>query len=287
MSTQGAGGIPEVKNWRDMCGGGVKFLGGEDMRRMFTRVKTVFLALAVFAVVPIASLQAQTLDGSNVDSRVLMGLAINEAAVQARMPEGWVAIAFPRGPMAGANLLIGFEDRAIALDAEGKPKTPATARAVSLLGLAKQKDGDGVRLYVLRVYSTAPELLPYGNAIAAQVTRSTSSESHADGSQARTDNWVAATSDGKLELSLSFSTGRRSWAPSKAEIFSSVDPSVVRILDYQQLVDVLQSDALGKPLAGEVDLTSNIAGITDLFDGNQKVLAILDIPVYVRKVFLP
>ncbi|MDU8926394.1 hypothetical protein RXV86_03255 [Alisedimentitalea sp. MJ-SS2] len=245
------------------------------------------VAVLALVLAPLASaLEAQTLVGSNVDSRVLLGLSTDAEALQARMPDGWTAIAFPKGPMKGANMLIGFEDRAVALDAEGKPLTPSVSKGVALLALAKETDGKGIRLYVMRVYSTAPDLLPYGNAMAADITRATTRDDGADGKQARTDHWVAMMADGKLELKLGFTTGRRGWSPSKAKLYSTADPTVIRIFDYQQMVDVQQSDGLGKPMAGTIELTNSIADAADLL-GTAKVVAVLDIPVYVRKVFKP
>ena len=256
------------------------------MKRFIQKTRLMAAAVIAFAASGFGAM-AQTPVGTDVDSRVLIGLSVDPAAVQARMPEGWSAVPFPSGPMKGANLLMGFEDRAIALDAEGKPKSPSSAMAVAVLGLGKKTDGDEVRLYVLRVYSTAPELLPYGNAVAAGITRKTSREDATDGSQARTDHWTAVTPDGRIELALGFTTGRRGWAPSKAKLFSNADPSVVRILDYQQLVDVLQSDGMGKPMSGTAALTGDLAEMADLMGDGMKVMAILDIPVYVRTVLAP
>ncbi|WP_137699763.1 hypothetical protein [Marimonas lutisalis] len=255
------------------------------MTPLIKHCKMMLTALAVATIAGTA--YSQTLEGSNIDSRVLVGFKTNAEAVQSHMPEGWRSIGFPAGPMKGANLLVGFEDRQMALDAEGKPRPPATSRAVAILGLAKQEAGDDVRLYVLRVYTTNDAFDTYGNTVVSQITRATTSQPAEDGGQDRTDHWSLSTDDGRLEMKLAFKTGRRNWAPSKAKVFSNADPSIARLFDYTQLVDVLKSDGLGKPMAGEFEITNKLKGLSGLLDGTQDAVAIMDIPVYVRQVYIP
>ena len=47
------------------------------------------------------------------------------------------------------------------------------------------------------------------------------------------------------------------------------------------------SEPAGKALAGETTFTTTIPEIAPLFDGNEKLIGIISVPVYVRQVFLP
>ena len=68
----------------------------------------LLLLLAVFVSVPVT---AEIAVGSNIDSRVVLAYKVNDAAAQALLPEGWKLLTLPKGPLAGANLLVAFIDR--------------------------------------------------------------------------------------------------------------------------------------------------------------------------------
>ena len=246
------------------------------------------LFLLVFFAFFGAVAQAETLVGSNVDSRMLIGFKVNADAMQSRVPEGWASIPFPGGPLKGANLLAVLIDRKLERDAEGKPKSPSTSRAMALIGLGKQIGGDGVRLYVYRIYATPQDYDPYGNAVQAGISRTTSTEGPANAGRARTEVWtVAPQGGGELGISARFTSGTRSWVSDEARPYSNMNPDFFRIYRYDQLVDLVTSTPVGKPLTGTFDFSSTVAELADVFDGSQEVVAIMDVPVYVREIYLP
>ncbi|MCP3971145.1 MAG: hypothetical protein GY717_12670 [Rhodobacteraceae bacterium] len=168
--------------------------------------------IALLIALPRGAAQAETMVGSNVDSRVILGVSANADGVQAMMPEGWTTIAFPAGPLKGANLLLAMIDSKIEMDPYGKPLVPASRRAAGVVGLAKQTDGEAVRMFVLRIYTTAPHRDPYGNALAADIDRTQSLSCPADGARHSADNWhVAPMGGGDLTLVLNHATGKRGW----------------------------------------------------------------------------
>lgn len=254
-----------------------------------TMLRAFVLALALPILLTGARVvQAETLVGSNLDSRVIVGLRAPADGVQAWMPKGWTSVPFPRGPLAGANLLTVMIDRKLGMDAEGKPLSPPSRRAVAIVGLAKQDDGDAVRMYVLRIYTTAPDSDPYGNAMRAGIARESGLTGPADGGRESTDFWRVETEDGgQLVLRLNYTTGARSWTPGERLPYSAAQPDYFRIYRFEQLVDLVMSKAVGKPINGEMTLESTVLELADIFDGTEEVVAVLDIPVYIRKVFLP
>ena len=224
--------------------------------------------------------------GSNIDSRVLVGLKGNSDGVQSLMPDGWASIPFPSGPLKGSNSLLVLIDGVLELDAEGKPLNPASRRAAVLVGLGKKEDA--VRMYVLRILTTVPERDPYGVAEGAEIERTRSLSGPANGARQSSDEWRIKTSQGgDLVFTLNYVTGKRGWTPGELFPHSASDPDFSRIYRYDQMVDLVVSTALGKPSSGEFSLTNSIGGLSAVLDGTHEVTAVMDVPVYVRKVYLP
>lgn len=247
-------------------------------------LRPLVLALVLFGLSMPA--QSETFVGSNVDSRVLVGLSANSDGVQSLMPEGWASIPFPSGPLKGSNLLLALIDGVLEMDPEGKPLDPASRRAAVLVGLGKKDDA--VRMYVLRILTTVPERNPYGVATAAEIARIKSLSGPANGARASSDEWRIMLSEGEeLVFALDYTTGKRGWTPGELLPYSAADPDFSRIYRYDQMVDLVTSSALGKPSSGEFSLTSNVTELAAIFDGSQEIIAVMDVPVYVRKVYLP
>lgn len=231
---------------------------------------------------------AETLVGTDIESRMIVGISAEPAAVKAMLPEGWMPIAFPRGPLKGANLLVSFVDGHVMTDADGKPRDPASRRAVTLVSLSKQATGDAVRLFVVGLYTTAPGNDPYGLAQRAAIARETSLTGPADGARDSANFWRAVTeSGGQLVLRVNYTTGKRGWSSSEALSYSAANPEFHHIYRYDGITDVVMSAAMEKPVNGTFKLTSTVLELAEIFDGNEKVMAILDVPVRVRKTYLP
>lgn len=235
-----------------------------------------------------AEAEAETPVGSNVDSRVLVGVSASADTVQTFLPEGWSSVPFPSGPLGGANLLLVFIDSLVQYDAEGKPLAPASRRAVALVSLGKQTTGDEVRLFVLRIYTTTPEVDPYKVNLAAEISRKSSVEGPANGGRARSDTWeVEVSSGGTLSFQLDYKTGTPSWTPGEAFPHSASVPDFSRIYRFRQMVDLVASTSLGKPSSGEFSLKSSVPELGSLLDGSEEIVAVMDVPVYVREIWLP
>jgi hypothetical protein len=256
---------------------------GITLRRRLGTFLTVIAALTFQGIA-----EAETPVGSNVDSRVLVGVSAPADGVQTLLPEGWKSVPFPDGPLGGANLLLVFIDSLVQFDAEAKPLAPASRRALALVSLGKMADGDEVRLYVLRMYTTTPEVDPYRVNVAAEIARKSSLEGPANGGRERSDTWeVEVSSGGTLRFQLDYKTGTPSWAPGEALPHSASVPDFSRIYRFRQLVDLVASTPLGKPKSGEFNVTSNVPELASILDGSEEIVAVMDVPVYVREISLP
>lgn len=230
--------------------------------------------------------QAETPVGSNVDSRVLVGVRVNQDALQTLMPEGWKSISWPSGPLKGSNLLIGLIDGILEMDPEGTPLDPPNRRAMVLVGLGKGVDG--VRGYVLRIMTTVPERNPYSVAVPAAISRTRTLSDPAEGPRTVSDSWtIQPEGGGAVSITLDYTAGKRGWSAGESTPYSGADPTFSRIYRYDQMVDLVVSEGLGKPSSGSYDVTSSVPELSGLFDGSEKIMTVMDVPVYVRDVSLP
>jgi len=252
------------------------------------RFRTVALLLAA-ALICTGPARAETKVGATVESRLLVGFKVDDAAAQAWMPEGWKAITLPKGPLAGANVMLVLMDRHLILDPEGKPQTPSSGRAAALLSYGVAEGQPGPRLFITRVFEPAPIVDPYGNSVPAQITRSAQSSVGADGATTRSEAWVVTPeAGGKITVDLSFASGTGTLVKgAEALPYSAARPEFHRIYRYDQMVELVMSAAMDKPVAGDVAVTVDLPDMAAMFDGSQQLAAILSIPVYIRDVFLP
>lgn len=244
------------------------------------------LVVALAIVGLSAPAQSEDYVGSNIDSRVLVGLKGSSDGIQSLMPDGWSSIPFPSGPLKGSNLLLALIDGVLEMDAEGEPLDPASRRAAVLVGLGKKEDT--VRMFVLRILTTVPERNPYGVAESAEIERTKSLSGPANGARLSSDEWrIRPEQGGELVFTLNYTTGRRGWTPGELFPYSASNPDFSRIYRYDQLIDLVVSTSLGKPSSGDFSLTNSASELASIFDGAHEITAVMDVPVYVRKVYLP
>ncbi|WP_305969426.1 MULTISPECIES: hypothetical protein [unclassified Mameliella] len=231
---------------------------------------------------------AETPIGSVVESRVLVGLTVAPDKMNAAMPEGWASVPFPAGPFKGANAMVSFLDGHLVLDAGGNPATPTQRTTAALLGLGKPPQSKDVRLFILKVYTDDPEANRYGSTHTASVTRSRTLSGSSDGARRLTERWTVAPEDGgEISLDLSYTLGTPRWGTGSSKGFSAEDTDFHVTQTYEQMADVAMSVAMGKPLDGEITLDATAAGLAALFDGQQEIVAVVNIPYYRRALSIP
>ena len=251
-------------------------------------LKSVLRALVLLFWLVALSLasQAETLFSRNIDSRVLVGLKADPSAVQSFLPEGWSSVPFPAGPLKGADLLLALIDGELEMDAEGKPLDPASRRAAVLVGLGKQ--GDAVRMFVLSMLTTVPERDPYGVGSVAEIERTSTVSGPPNADRRSSDEWrISPESGGEIVFTLTYTSGKRGWSPGELFPHSASNPEFSRIYRYRQMIDLVASEALGKASSGEFSLTNSSAEWAEVLGGDVEIVAVMDVPVYVRDVYLP
>ena len=247
--------------------------------------------LATVFIFTIATLgnapRAETLVGSNVDSRVVVAFKVSDAAAQSWMPEGWsVTPVAKKGPLAETNLFVIFIDRLLNLNSEGKPAEPAAFRGVALASVGLKAEER--RLFVTRVYISDATVNPYKNSVGATISRKTATQGSQGQPAAGTDDWSVAVGDGEaLTLGMVYQGGAPGWSEKEAMPYSNVEPEFHRIYRYQQIADLLRSTPIGVDKLESFAFTTSIKEIAPMFDGSEELIAVFNIPWYQRKTFLP
>ena len=243
----------------------------------------------VFLVSSVVTVAAETKVGSTVESRVLLGFKVNEAAIANMLPEGWVSITLPTGPVGGSNLIVALIDRHVILGADGKPGDPSSGPTVAFLSYAKKEGVEGVRGFVTRVYEEPPVVNPYGNSVAADIDRIAGYADAGGGDRVQSELWtVQPEGGGELILNLDYKVGGLMWSTGgESRPYSSVDPDFFRIYRYDQLAGLAMNAAMGRALNGTVSFTATNPDLATLFDGSEELVSIVSIPTYVRNISLP
>ena len=253
----------------------------------FTNSIKALCLITTVAVAPMAA-KAETLVRSTVESRLLLGFKVDDAAAQAWLPEGWAPLTLPKGPLAGTNMIVSFMDRHVILDPEGKTDTPASNRAVALLSYAVSPDVKGPRAFITRIWETPPVVNPYSNSLPAVISRSASSDGSGEAAGQRSESWnVAPEGGGTMTVTLNYESGPKVFSPGQESLpYSAADPEYHEIYRYDQLAELVSNSQIGKPLKGDIAFSTDIAELAPMLDGAVTPVAIVSIPVYVRQVYL-
>ena len=258
------------------------------MRRLLVHWFACSLA-AIFVLSSVVSVAAETSVGSTVESRVLLGFKVNDLAVGDMLPEGWVPVTLPQGPVGGANLIVALIDRHLILDANGSPEDPSSGPNVAFLVYGRKDGVEGVRGFVTRVYEEPPLVDPYSNSVAADINRVSGYTDAGGGARTQSELWtVLPDGGGEITFDLNHKIGGFMWSTgAESRQYSAVNPDFFRIYRYDQLAGLAMNVSMGRELDGTASFASTDPDLAKLFDGSEDLVAIVSIPTYVREVSFP
>ncbi len=230
----------------------------------------------------------ETLYQSTVENRVLLAFKVDGTALGEVMPDGWVPITLPKGPVAGSNLILSFFDKLLITDAEGAPTDPASQPVLALVAYGKAEGVEGVRTFVTGIYEVPPLADPFGLSEAADITRDAAMRYDAEG-RTRSEAWtVRPESGGAFAFDLDYKVKGYGWSQGGRSVpYSAVETDFHQIYVYDQLAELAMNPGLGRELDGSFTYTAEIPALSGLFDGTEELVAIVSVPVYVREVYRP
>jgi hypothetical protein len=236
---------------------------------------------------PIADCTSTGLDEISVETRTLLGLAIEARSLESLLPPGWAVDEPAQGPVAGANLFIMVADRLLVQDAGGQAlEGQASDRLVVLAIPAAAPEAAG--LVIVGGYSARPAAVPgfYQVFGSADIEFQRSLESH--GSELSREIWRVEGADGcHLRVGLEFTRAPPARSQSTTWAYSAVDPAIRRLYVADQGADVLQSGGRASERLRSLKVDARGGHLAHLFDGTERVLSATSLPWSMRQAFVP
>jgi hypothetical protein len=231
-------------------------------------------------------------------ARTMLAVEGNAAALQRRLPNGWELASYAgddlRGrALRGANLLVPFHEVYAVRTQEGQ--APAGLQQLSYIAFVSQARNQSTgQLGHIHwfTYTEDPAAIPgrYGDSTLANITRSQTFSKQRRGQTHVRETFSAVASNGQLQLSLAYQQGAMLiWTTAEQPnlpLYAATDPQVVRWYQEDQVMDVVRSDPQGINTVSEISL--DVRGeLSDVFDGNQRIVAVVIQRPYMRQVYVP
>ena len=230
-------------------------------------------------------------------ARTTLAVEANPAALQRRLPSGWELAPYAgedlRGSaLRGANLLVPFHEVYAVRTQDGQPAGLPQLSYIAFVSQARnQATGELGHLHWF-TYTEDPAGVPgkYGDGTLADITRSQTFTKQHRGQTQVLERFSAVAEGGTLQLSLAYQQGGMVvWVTAEQPdlpLYAAKDPRVERWYQEDQVLDVVRSDPLGVNRVSEfaLDVTGEL---DDVFDGNQRVVAVFIQRPYMRQVYVP
>jgi hypothetical protein len=229
-------------------------------------------------------------------SRTMIALKCNADALQSRLPEGWELAPYAgddfRGKMlAGANLIVPFHE-VYAVRDEHRPEGLAQLSYVPFLSQARHRDTGRIGHLHWRLYTEDPKGVPgkYQDATLARITRSQTFTKETLGVTQVSEEFSAVADEGQIRLSLRYQQGGAlAWVTAEVPnlpIYSARDPRIGRWYKEDQVFDIVRSAPQSIDRVAHIDIKGT-GELADIFDGTERVIAVVIQRPYMRQVFVP
>lgn len=222
------------------------------------------------------------------ENRLLLFFKLPETEAQAVLPEGWSLAPVPRGPAAGANVLMVMIDRVSAVGPDQQPLDPGENRLAVLVVFGQDAEAGEGGPVVVAGWSDAAGAVPgaYGNYSDAVVTferRIVAGETTDVEEQ-----WsVSGEGGARFGVALAYARTSPAFSTFDQKVYSGSDPSFYRIYRGDQGGIVAMSGPLAIGAAEDVKIEAEGDMLGALFDENAELVAVLHLPWYRRDTFLP
>lgn len=230
-------------------------------------------------------------------ARTMIALEGNAAALQRRLPSGWELAPYAgddlRGTsLRGANMLVPFHEVYAARTHEGQPAGLPQLSYIAFVSQARNQATGALGHVHWFTYTEDPAAVPgkYGDGTLADITRSQTFTKERRGETQVHERFSAVANSGEIHLSLAYRQGGMViWATAdkpNLALYAAKDPNVVRWYQEDQVMNVVRSDPLNVNGVSEISL--DVKGeLADVFDGNERVVAVVIQRPYMRQVYVP
>lgn len=223
---------------------------------------------------------------STTDARTMVHLSVNKDAVQKLLPAGWVSEP-GAGPVEGANVFIVFIEGIAGQDADGKPVLNIGKTVVLGVPVKNEKTGALAAMAVGGFVSDA-KAVPgaYDVYVHAEIAMEKTIRSEGAGTVVE-ERWSVTTPAGdKLQFSASYARGVGQRMHVEPRIHAAVRPDFYRVYKADQVVEIVHSSAGEGKRARNLVLRASGPQLGGIFDGQERVVAVMAIPAYARDIFV-
>jgi hypothetical protein len=130
----------------------------------------------------------------------------------------------------------------------------------------------------------------YGDGKLAHITRSQTFTKERRGETQIRETFSAVADSGEVHLSLAYEQGGiANWATAdkpNLPLYAAKDPTIVRWYEEDQVSNVARSDPMKINRVSEISLTVK-GELEDVFDGSERVVAVVIQWPYMRRVYAP
>jgi hypothetical protein len=229
-------------------------------------------------------------------ARTLVALEANAAALQRRLPDGWEPAPYAgddlRGTsLRGANMLIPFHEVYALRTRDGHRVGLSQVSYVAFISQGRNEATGALAHFHWFLYTEDPTGVPgkYRDGKLAHITRSQTFTKEQRGETQVRESFSAAANSGELRLSLAYRQGGTvAWITAEQPnlpLYAARDPSIVRWYQEEQVVNIVRSDPLKINAVSEISL--KVRGeLADVFDGNERVVAVVIQRPYIRQVYV-
>jgi hypothetical protein len=230
-------------------------------------------------------------------ARTVLALQGNPAALQRRLPSGWELAPYAgddlRGTsLRGANMLVPFHEVYAVRTHDGRPTGLPQLSYIAFISQARNQAMGALAHVHWFTYTEEEAGVPgkYRDAKLAQITRSQTFSKERRGETQVRESFSAVAESGEVHLSLAYvQGGMLIWATAdkpNLPLYAAQDPSIVRWYQVDEVMDVARSDPLKVDRVSEISL--KVQGeLEDVFDGNERIVAVVIERPYMRQVYIP
>jgi hypothetical protein len=194
--------------------------------------------------------------------------------------------------MQGANTLVPFHEVYSVRTHDRQTSGLSQLSYVVFVSQARHRESGELAHMHWFTYTEDPSGVPgrYGDAALARITRSHTISKERSGETLVRESFRAVGELGKVQLSVAYAQGGQlNWlTPEQPNLVlrSARDPRIERWYREDQVIDVVRSDPLGTNRVSELEF--HVRGeLADVFDGTERVVAVVIQRPYMRQVFVP
>jgi hypothetical protein len=229
-----------------------------------------------------------------VGNRLLLGFIADTTAVQRRLPPSWRIASLPAFEAVGIpaehqpNLLLAFHHLLLDQDAQGQVLTDAGSRFLVLDIPARHPESGEHGLIHFQMFTGGAIPGRYRDALPAQVTHDYHVVEESASTSTREAYQVLPEAGGLIEVQLTSLRGpllRQTASSPNFPLWAAADPTIVRVYQEDSVMELLRNDFTGFNRVQNLTFRVTVPVLADLFDGKERLVAIIGNPHYMRRVF--